>query len=243
MCFTVNVNIIREELEKRYGTTLIDHENYRPSYYYNAFSFPDLPVIYRHQSGENNMGLFRWGLVPSWTDSEEDALKIRQMTHNARSETISEKPSFSDSFARRRCLVPVMGFFEWKHEAGTKIPYYIYHPETPVISLAGIYDRWEVPGEETRLYSFSIVTTAANSMMSEIHNTKKRMPVIIDPEDEDEWLSPGTHGDKLKLLMGTYKEDVLKAHTVSPMAGNNRINRNSPEVIKPYIYPSNQTLF
>jgi len=242
MCFTINVNIIKEELEKRYGSELLDHENYRPSYYYHAFSFPELPVVTRRSNGDNRLDMFRWGLIPSWTKSDDEAAKIRGMTLNARSESISEKPAFSESFAMRRCLLPVNGFYEWKHEAGKKIPYYIFNPSTPVMSLAAIFDRWNVPGGKP-VYTFSVVTTKANRMMAEIHNSKKRMPVIINQADEDEWLYQGTSPSKLSELMKSYPDDILSSHTISPMIGNSRVNRNSKEIIKPYDYPRDQTLF
>ena len=242
MCFTVNVNIIKEELEKRYGSELLDHEKYRPSYYYHAYSYPELPAVARLSSGDNQLGLFRWGLIPSWTRSEDEASKIRSMTLNARSESIDEKPAFSGPFARRRCLVPVRGFFEWRHEAGKKIPYYIYHPSLPVISLGAVFDRWSTTGGDD-VYSFSIITTKANRLMSEIHNSKKRMPVIINPNEEDDWLYLGTPASRLKELMKSYPDNILEAHTISPMIGNSRINRNSSEIIKPYDYPVDQTLF
>lgn len=243
MCFTVNVNIIKEELEKRYGGELYDHENHRPSYYYHAHAFPELPVVIREPSTDNVIRLFKWGLIPSWTATIEDASRIRSMTLNARSESILEKPAFSESFARRRCLLPVRGFYEWKHLAGKKIPYYIFNPDQPVISIAGLFDRWMSPDGTGEVYSFSVITTSANTMMAEIHNSKKRMPVIIDPSDEETWLYAGTGIEKLRELMKSYPDGILDAHTISPLIGNSRANRNTPAIIKPYLYPTDQTLF
>ena len=243
MCFTVNVNIIKEELENRYGGELIDHENHRPSYYYHAYSFPELPVVIRETSAGTVLRLLKWGLIPSWTATMEDATKLRGMTLNARSESILEKPAFSDSFRQRRCIVPVRGFFEWKHEAGKKIPYYIFNPQQPVMSLAGLFDRWTSPDGTSTVYSFSVITTSANTMMAEIHNTRKRMPVIINRSDEEEWLYQGTGTEKLRELMKSYPDGILEAHTISPMIGNSRVNRNTPDIIKPYSYPRDQTLF
>jgi putative SOS response-associated peptidase YedK len=243
MCFTVNVNIVKEELEKRYGGELIDHDNYRPSYYYHAFSFPELPVVVRHPSGDNMLRPARWGLIPSWTGSVGEAEKIRKMTLNARSESILEKPAFADSFSRRRCLLPVHGFYEWKHEGSKKIPYYIYHPSEKIMSIAAIYDRWSMPDKSRDIYTFSVITTSANKMMSEIHNTKMRMPVIIDPGNEEKWLYGGTRPGELADLMRTYPDDILKAHTISPLIGTGRGDRNTADLIKPYNYPDEPRLF
>jgi len=241
MCFTVNVNIIKEELEKRYGSQLIDHEEYTPSYYYHAFAYPDLPVVYLNQSGEREIRPLKWGLIPEWVSLSEEAERVRSMTHNARSETINEKPSFADSFENRRCLVPVAGFFEWQHLASGKRPWYIYCPNYPVVSLAGIFDRWYDPDSNTDILSFSIITTRANHLMSKIHNSKKRMPVLIPPESEIRWLTDRI--TNLKELMEPVPEDMLKAHMVSPVLGKTQTNKNRPEIILPYNYPEEQTLF
>jgi putative SOS response-associated peptidase YedK len=106
VCFTVNVNIVKEELESRYGSELIDHDKYRPSYYYHAYSLPSMPVVCSDRTA--GIRLFRWGLIPSWVADEGEANDIMLKTFNARSETVSTKPAFRDSFASRRCLVPVL---------------------------------------------------------------------------------------------------------------------------------------
>lgn len=241
MCFTVNVNIIKEELEARYGSSLIDPEKYNPSYYYHAFSFPDLPVAYLNNNMERELSLFKWGLIPGWINDSSEADTIRKMTHNARSETIAEKPSFSDSFEHRRCLIPVSGFFEWQHLGKEKRPWYIFKPDEDIISLAGIYDRWTDELEGNDILSFSIVTTRANGRMSEIHNSKKRMPVIIPAGSEDLWLQ-GKAND-LKTLFEPLADHKLAYHTVKPILGKKDINKNRPEIIEAYSYPEQPTLF
>ena len=123
MCFTVNVNLIKEELENRYGATLIDPDKYRPSYYYNAFGLPSLPAIC--SSEPSKIKSLMWGLIPSWTKNRDQADIIRYKTFNARSESIDTKPSFSSSFRSKRCIIPVKGFFEWQHTDEGKIPWYI----------------------------------------------------------------------------------------------------------------------
>lgn len=240
MCFTVNVNIIKEELEHRYGSELIDHEKYRPSYYYHAYSLPSMPVV----CSDRNAGirLFRWGLIPSWAADEAEANDIMLKTFNARSETISTKPAFRDSFSSRRCLVPVSGFFEWQHHGGRKIPWYITLKGEEIFSLAGIWDSWTMAGGVS-LNTFSVVTTRANSLMEEIHNTKKRMPVILPATAEGLWLREGLAEDALMALMEPVGSDLLNAHTISPLITNARADRNRPELIMPYDYPVQGTLF
>jgi putative SOS response-associated peptidase YedK len=240
MCFTVNVNIVREELEERYGSELIDHDKYRPSYYYHAYSLPYMPVVC---SGEKNMlNLFRWGLIPSWAADESEAREIMMKTFNARSETINSKPAFRDSFANRRCLVPVKGFFEWQHQGSRKIPWYITLKEEDIFSLAGVWDSWTMQGGIT-LNTFSVVTTRANELMQEIHNTQKRMPVILPSSAERLWLKEGLADEALASLMEPVSTGMLDAHTVSPLITNARADRNRPELIMPYSYPVQGTLF
>jgi putative SOS response-associated peptidase YedK len=240
MCFTVNVNLIKEELENRYGATLIDPDKYRPSYYYHAFSLPSIPAIC---SGDpSKIQLLKWGLIPAWTKNIEDANIIRYKTFNARAESISTKPSYSSSFRSNRCIIPVRGFFEWQHVGNEKIPWYIYHTSNDVLSIAGIYNDW-IENKTGEIFStFSIVTTTANDMMAKIHNSGKRMPVILDKSSEARWIDLSSSlSDSLELLAPS-PSGILKAHTISPLINSRSSDRNTPEVIKPYAYPSSNLL-
>jgi putative SOS response-associated peptidase YedK len=240
VCFTVNVNIVREELEERYGTELIDHDKYRPSYYYHAHSLPLLPVLC---SGEGEpLRLFRWGLIPSWVADEREAEEIMTKTFNARAETLNTRPAFRASFDNRRCLIPVRGFFEWQHTGGRKIPWYISLRDQDIFSLAGLWDSWAMKGGIT-INTFSVVTTRANELMAEIHNTKKRMPVILAREAERLWLKEEMDPETRALLMEPVAAELIEAHTISPLITNTRADRNRPELIKPYTYPVQGTLF
>jgi putative SOS response-associated peptidase YedK len=237
MCFTVNVNLIKEELENRYGATLIDPDNYRPSYYYHAFAIPTLPAICSDKPSE--IQLLKWGLIPSWTRGADQANIVRFKTFNARSESLDNKPSFSSFMKSKRCIVPVKGFYEWQHVGSKKIPWYIYPSDDTNFSLAGIYDDWtdSITGEV--FTTFSIVTTEANELMAEIHNSGKRMPVILDKESEKRWIDISiTPTDAFSLLIPA-PSDKLKAHTISQLVNNRAANRNTPEVIKPYSYKEN----
>lgn len=240
MCFTVNVNIVREELEERYGATLTDRDNYRPSYYYHAYSLPTLPVVC--SDAPTAIRLFRWGLIPSWARDEQEADEILLKTFNARSETLDVKPAFRDSFVSRRCLVPVRGFFEWQHIGGRKVPWYIRLRDEDIFSLAGVWDSWTIRGGVT-LNTFSVVTTRANSLMEEIHNTKKRMPVILPSAVEKLWLRGEMSRDMASPLMMPVTSEMLEAYTVSPLITNARADRNRPELIMPYNYPVQGLLF
>jgi putative SOS response-associated peptidase YedK len=241
MCFTVNVNLIKEELENRYGATLIDPDKYRPSYYYHAFGLPSLPAICSDNT--NRIGLLKWGLIPAWTKDSEQADIIRYKTFNARSETINTKPSFAPAFRSKRCIVPVKGFFEWQHVGKEKVPWYIYRADNEIISLAGIYEDW-VESNTGEIYStFSIVTSEANDLMAEIHNSGKRMPVILDKSSEKKWLDISISPDDALGLLKPCPTDILNAYTIGPLINSRTADRNTHDLIKPYNYRQENLLF
>ena len=234
MCFTVNVNIVREEMERRFGVVLNDPDSYRPSYYYHAFELPEMPAICSEDRGR--IKLFQWGLIPFWTGSFDQAEKIRFQTFNARAETITSKPSFKQGIRSKRCLIPAAGFYEWQHRNNKKIPFYVHLKQRDIFSFAGVYDNWvnKITGE---LFStFSIITTTANPMMELIHNTKKRMPVILEEEKEDLWLDQNTPLDDLLNLLVPYPEDLMEAHSISPLISKRQVEKNIPELIEPFSY-------
>ncbi len=241
MCFSVNANLIKDELEERYGANFPDKERYHPSYYYHAFGLPEIAAIC--SESPDRISLLRWGLIPSWVKSIDDANVIRFKTFNARAESIDIKPSFSGPFKSKRCIIPVKGFFEWQHAGKDKIPWYIYHNANEIISIAGLYDEW-VENSTGEVYNtFTIITTEANDLMAEIHNSKKRMPVILDRSDENMWIDLSAKpADALGLLKPCPRE-ILKAHTISALVNDRTADRNTPEVIQPFIRESNNRLF
>jgi putative SOS response-associated peptidase YedK len=241
MCFTVNVNLVKEELENRYGATLIDPDKYRPSYYYHAFGLPSIPAVCSTEP--DKIRLLKWGLIPSWTRSLGDADIIRYKTFNARAEGIDKKPSFSSSVKSRRCIVPVMGFFEWQHLGKEKIPWYIFSKDNEILSLAGVFDEWVESTTGEILSTFSIVTTDANDLMAEIHNSAKRMPVILNKTSEAIWLGQSSTVSDALTVLRPCPADILQAHSISPLINDRGADRNTPEVIKPYSYHSGLTLF
>lgn len=241
MCFTVNVNLIKEELENRFGATLIDPDKYRPSYYYHAFALPELPAVCSGSQGK--IHLLKWGLIPSWTKSAEDAKVIRFKTFNARAESIEEKPSFSSSFKTKRCIIPVKGFFEWQHVGKDKIPWYIYHSNDEMLSMAGLYNNWVDSATGETINTFSIVTTDANELMANIHNSGKRMPVILNRRDEETWIDMNTPLSNAFGLLKPAPAEILKAHTVGPLVNDRNSDRNVAAVLEPYQYYTNNLLF
>lgn len=241
MCFSVNVNLIKEELENRYGAVLIDPDKYRPSYYFHAFAIPEMPVVCSERPSEIN--ILKWGLIPSYTKDMNEAESIRSKTFNARSESLHQKKAFSSAFTGKRCIIPVRGFYEWQHTGREKIPWYIYHSGNEIISLAGLCDQWVFDRTGEVFNTFTIITTVANELLAEIHNSTKRMPVILEKEEEKIWLNRNSLEEDLSDLLKPSRVEILKAHTIGPLVNNRNADRNTPEVIKPWHYQTQAKLF
>ena len=187
---------------------------------------PSQPVAVIPNDGKNQLDFFVWGLIPSWA---KDPTIGNQMI-NARSETISEKPSFRTAFRRRRCLIPASGFFEWKQEPGrkSKTPMYIRLKSGKPFALAGLWERWEAPDGST-VFSCAIVTTQPNELMQVIHN---RMPVILPSQAFSLWLDTAEPPlPKLTELLQPYPAHEMIAYPVSTVV--NSPANNLPACIEP----------
>lgn len=144
-----------------------------------------------HQNGQNIIESFLWGIIPSWAKDPSIGHKLI----NARAETIAEKPSFRSAFRKRRCLIIVDGFYEWKTDGKKKIPLYFYLKSGEPFGLAGLHESWMSPDLE-QVNTCTIITTNANSLISPIHD---RMPVIVPKEQEQTWINENIE-DKSILL-------------------------------------------
>jgi len=233
MCY--NIALLQNKwnrLEKRYGKRMLkEHpEPEQPSYFISGFDHPEIPVI-----TEEGITLAHWGLIPHWCKTEKDALSIRQKTLNAMSETAAEKPSFRESWKKGRCLIPVSGFFEWHQFAGQKYPIYVSLKETEIFSLAGLISAWENPVNGNPILSCSILTTTANDVMSIVHNSKKRMPVILTDKSENQWLQSG-------LSSHSFTDELeMELRVCSQKLNQNQLHRNQSWAQQKEEYP--QLLF
>lgn len=214
MCFHNSMSAKAVKLAARYGrkSDIIEivQDIISEQYHVNAFNFPKYPII----TDSDEVEVFNWGLIPFWVKTEEDAEDIRKMTLNARADTIFEKPSFREAILRKRCIVPSTGYFEWHHEGGKKIPYYIFLKDQPIFSMAGIYDTWLNKETGAEHSTFSIITTDANPLTDYIHNVKHRMPAILSPEDEERWLQPDLSKAEISSLLKPYDADLMDAYTI-----------------------------
>jgi len=146
----------------------------------------------------------QWGLIPFWSKEAKGFI-------NARVETIDEKPTFNESFQRRRCLIPADGFYEWER-VNKKIsqPYYFQMKNGMPFAFAGVWDRWKSEGNT--IISCAIITTTANELLSRIHH---RMPVILPPESHALWLNEESRATDLKELLMPFPASEMTSHAVS----------------------------
>ena len=144
-----------------------------------------------------------WGLVPSWSKDGKGFI-------NARSETIEDKPSFSESFQRRRCLIPADGFYEWQRSGKVAQPYFFQMRDESPFAFAGIWDEWQ--GDEKAIASCAIITTTANELVASIHD---RMPVILPSESQDKWLDDESELGTLRNLLAPFPASEMTTHAVS----------------------------
>ena len=206
-----------------------------------GFDNPSLPIL-----TDGGLILNKWGLIPSWTRDILSANEIRNKTLNAKGETIFELPSFRNNIINHRCILPVNGFYENQDLNGVKYPYYIQSINNKCFYLGAIYDSWINNQNGETVTSFSIITTAANPLMERIHNTKKRMPLILSELDLQNWLDPDMNNKEyINRYIKPYDERQMQAHTISRFAVNPKNNRNIPEITKEVYYPelSQQSLF
>lgn len=180
-------------------------------------------------SSDRRLRTLRWGLVPSWAKD----MSIGNKLINARVETVAEKPSYRAAFARRRCLLPAEGFYEWRGETkGAKQPFFI-HPRAGMLAMAGLYEIWRDtsrPDDDPAAYVWStvILTTDATDDVGQIH---QRMPMLVDPGQWDGWLDSERSGaDDLMSMLAPATPGTLDAYPVSTEV--NRVANNGPQLIE-----------
>jgi putative SOS response-associated peptidase YedK len=181
---------------------------------YNAAPTNILPIV-RIVDTRRTLRPARWGLIPSW--ARDPTIGSRLV--NARSETLAEKPAFRDALRRRRCLVPMDGFYEWKTENGHKQPYLFSFADDHPFAVAGLWETWKGPAGPVE--SFTILTTEANALARTMHD---RMPVLLDENQYDEWLDPARDTVALAALCAPRDHAGFGLRPVSRRLGNVRFD-------------------
>jgi len=163
-----------------------------------------------------------WGLIPHWSKDKKSGFQMI----NARAETLNSKPTFRSLIQTKRCLVPADGFFEWKKTAAGKIPFRVALKSGELFAFAGLWDSWQDENEKV-IKSFTIITTEANTLVSQLHD---RMPVILKREDEGRWLDPVIHDyDKLEPFFRPYASEGMTLYEVPSLV--NSWKNDSPACI------------
>jgi putative SOS response-associated peptidase YedK len=193
-------------------------------------------VLRRHPTGDREADPIRqlrtveWGLLPNWSKSRTGGAKMI----NARSETVAGKPAFKAAAARRRCLAPSIGYYEWKKDGARKIPYFLHAPDEATLAMAGLYEIWRddsLPADDPKrwIWTCTIITREATDTLGEIHD---RCPVLVPPELQAEWLDCSDDDPQVaQRLLADMPEPHLEPREVSTAVGN--VRNNGPELIEP----------
>lgn len=183
MCYQSRLKSGARLIDDVYGW-LDDPASFNPSDVIMAFDYPKTPVV--TNINPDGAQFLQWGLLPKWAKT----IDHRKYTLNAKVETLHEKPSYKD-VVDNRCLIIADGFYEWRwltRDGKSKQKYCISVKDTELFTFAGLWSQWQNKSTGEVLNTYTIVTTAANEMMNYIHNTKKRMPLVLKKEDEQAWL-------------------------------------------------------
>jgi putative SOS response-associated peptidase YedK len=200
-------------------------EGHQPSW--NVAPATDILVVTASPDGARQLRELKWGLVPRWAKDPSGSNRMI----NLRAETVREKKGWKSTLARRRCIIPIDGFYEWQDQGKgqRKQPFYITSRDFTPLALAGLWATWRDPDSGEELFTCTILTTSANDLMEPVHH---RMPVILAPEDWDSWLDPeNTDTEELAKLLVPAPEEMLTLWPVDPAVGNVRNNR--PELQEP----------
>jgi len=194
---------------------------------FNVAPTDDAAVVVQREE-QRAVTAYRWGLIPHWSDTPKTGNRM----FNARSETLDRNPAFRYAFSKRRCLVPVDAYYEWKRAGSVRQPYAIVRPDGGPIALAGLWAGWKDEDTGEVIRSFTIVTTEANDMMAFVHN---RMPVMIPEEGWERWLDPertdGAGLAELKGLLVPSDEGWLEMYPVSRRV--NDVRNDGPDLVEP----------
>jgi putative SOS response-associated peptidase YedK len=209
------------EWMQAHNTDVFDDSYLAPSYNVAPQSLQPI-VRLDNETGERELTIMRWGLIPFFAKDPE----IAYSTINARAETVATSPVFREPMKRRRCLVPATGFYEWQAlDKKSKQPWAIELADGNLFAFAGLWDRWKDKATGQPLETYTIITTDPNELLEPIHN---RMPVILSPQDYSRWLDPGDPKQLPVDLLRPYPAEEMRAWKVSAAVGS--VKSNSPEL-------------
>lgn len=232
MCFEVSLRKKREEITNRLEIEAMLDTEYELFFHRSGFTHNNLQII--PNDNPSTLVPAAWGLVPDWATHDPLAFLKKYNTLNAKSETVLASNTYKDSIVNNRCLIIVDGFFEPHHENGVSIPYFCYQPTdryldgSDIFAFGGIYSKIE-----ENSYSCSIITVPANPFFAEIHNLKKRMPLVLDEHYFEDWLDDLNESQINELMAIGFTNKPFKAHPVSRDLYKRGIDTNKPYIIEP----------
>jgi putative SOS response-associated peptidase YedK len=222
MCGRATYKLTWEEIVALYRLTLgpAPH-NFQPRF--NVCPTTTIDAIVA-EDGKRELIRARWGLVPGWWKKPLKELKLA--TFNARAETVEEKPMFRSAFKRKRCLIPVSGYYEWQDTPGGKQPWYFTARDgSPALSIAGLWDEWTNPETGKPLKSCTMIITEPNEFVAEVHD---RMPVLLTEQQFDPWLSGEAGVESLKPAPNNF----LQKWPVSKRVNSSRADDDDATLIE-----------
>ncbi|MEP6851942.1 MAG: SOS response-associated peptidase [bacterium] len=172
----------------------------------------------------------RWGLVPNWSKSRTGWAKMI----NARIETVTTRPAFKSAAARRRCLLPSLGYYEWQKTEQGKVPYFLHDPDGALLAMAGLYELWrdpDLPDDDPGkwLWTSTVITQPATDVLGHIHD---RCPVVVPRDLQEAWLDCSVDDPQIaQTLLGRIPEVHLEPQIVSNAV--NSVRNDGPELIEP----------
>ncbi|MCF8358790.1 MAG: SOS response-associated peptidase [Prolixibacteraceae bacterium] len=244
MCFyyaIVKTNASTLVKEKVIDGTQLDM--FKEYHIVSGFGHPVMPVITSEKPGV--VQNFHWGYIPGHIRSREQAEQFTKSynTLNAKGETLFKSRLYAEAAQKRRCLVLCSGFFEWRHQkkAGKakpeKYPFYITLRNDELFVFGGIWDSFTDKETGEVFNTYSIITTEANPLMSVVHNSKNRMPLIIDPAKAEKWLNPETPREDIVALIKPFDAKKMRANPIRKINPFMLNKSNTPDVIAYYPYP------
>jgi putative SOS response-associated peptidase YedK len=195
-----------------------------PGGHYNVAPTDEALVVVQRED-RRAITAYRWGLIPHWATEA----KVGSRMFNARAETLTSSPAFARAFQRRRCLVPVESFYEWKREGTIRQPYRVVRADGRPLVLAGLWAGWHDPATDAVRRTFTIVTTTPNRALSDLHD---RMPVVLSDEAWSRWIDPEP-GDRaeLRAMLEPNDDIMLNIYPVNRFVNN--VRQDGPELIEP----------
>lgn len=192
---------------------------------YNIAPTQDIGVVVLDEDGTRRFRSMRWGFLPFFAKEPKAAPPLI----NARAEGIATKPSFRQAFARRRCLIPADGFYEWTGPKGTRRPFLLRPRDGGLIAFAGLWERWRDKQAGTETDTVVIITCPANDTVANLHD---RMPVVLDANDHAAWLdSKATPVEEALALLKSAPDDLFELVEMDPKINDSR--REEPGIQEP----------